>query len=277
MWFNILKDKWAMFTESILKDKWPTNRKKYVKFSNLDAINQRMVKFYLEKGKHKPQHRKVYVKQILIEMEKSSNARFDLEKFDEPLSIHGWEKYTSNKNPFKAKHPDNKTDFRYSYHHEELGVFVGSHFLGSIKKRGGFGRYGDIKSVITKIRSEGLPEGTYYARASPKGEHAIIFKIKPVKGKNYIYFFGYQNPKKQTPSGQTTKEQVIDLWNTGTDDDWFKNVYTMLDTKHFMQRDTPKQPSTGTQPVRRGRRGKSGRRRSTIDQSKLDRDDRRYM
>tara|TARA_A100001201_G_scaffold137165_1_gene126801 strand:+ start:1605 stop:2435 length:831 start_codon:yes stop_codon:yes gene_type:complete len=276
MWFNILKDKWAMFTKNILKDKWPTNRKKYVKFSNLDDINQRMVKFYLEKGKHKPQHRKVYVKQILVEMEKSSNARFDLEKFDEPLSFQGWEQITNDNNPFKAKHPD-RTGFEYSLLHRELKVFVGSHFLGSIKNRGGFGRYGDIKSVITRIRSEGLPEGTYYARASPTGNHAIIFEIKPVKGKNYIYFFGYQDPKKQTPSGQTTKEQVIDLWNTGTDKDWFKNVYTMLDTKHFMQRDTPKQPSTGTQPVRRGRRGKGGRRRSTIDQSKLDRDDRRYM
>ena len=212
---------------------------------------------------------------ILVEMQKSSNARFDIEKFDEPLSIYGWEEYTG-KNPFNATHPDTKTGFKHSYHHEELAVFVGSHFLGSIKKRGGFGKYGDIKNVITKIRSEGLPNGQYYARASPTGNHAIIFEIKPVKGKNYIYFFGYQDPAKQTPSGQTTKEQVIDLWNTGKDNSWFEHVFNMLDTKHFMQRDTPKQPSTGTQPVRRGRRGKSGRRRSTIDQSKLDRDDRRY-
>ena len=40
MWFNILKDKWAMLTEKILNDKLPTNRKKYVKFSNLDDIFQ---------------------------------------------------------------------------------------------------------------------------------------------------------------------------------------------------------------------------------------------
>jgi len=153
MWFNILKDKWAMFTKNILKDKWPTNRKKYVKFSNLDDINQRMVKFYLEKGKHKPQHRKVYVKQILVEMEKSSNARFDLEKFDEPLSFQGWEQITNDNNPFKAKHPD-RTGFEYSLLHRELKVFVGSHFLGSIKNRGGFGRYGD--NILVHMNPEEL-------------------------------------------------------------------------------------------------------------------------
>ena len=275
MWFNILKDKWAMLTEKILNDKLPTNRKKYVKFSNLDDINQRMVRFYLEKGKHKPQHRKVYLKQILTEMSKSSNTRFDLEKFDEPLSINGWERMASNNNPFGAKHPDK--GFNYSLHHRELGVLVGSHFLGSIVQRGGFGRYGDIKSVITRIRSEGLPKGKYYARASPTGVHAIIFEIKSALGKDYIYFFGYQNPQNEKPTTKTTKEQVIDLWGTGTDNNWFKNIYTMLDTKHFMQRDTPRQPFTGTQPTKRRRRGKGGGRRSTIDQTRLDRDDRRYI
>tara|TARA_R100000005_G_scaffold94670_1_gene73414 strand:+ start:466 stop:1185 length:720 start_codon:yes stop_codon:yes gene_type:complete len=238
MWFNILKDKWAMFTENILKDKWPTNRKKYVKFSNLDDINQRMVKFYLEKGKHKPQHRKVYVKQILIEMEKSSNARFDLEKFDIP---GGFKNYQAEREGWVIwKRPDRVTQQSHGLLHRELSVYLDAHFIGSLKKRGGKGKHGDIKSFITKVRSLGLPNGEYYARANPNHTQAVIFSITSEKGAPlpFITLFGYQCPYGCAETQKPKRgSNVIDLWNQGEDDFWMKKIKSMLDSKDYTGRD----------------------------------------
>ena len=230
MWFNILKDKWSMLTEKILNDKLPTNRKKYVKFSNLDDINQRMVRFYLEKGKYKPQHRKVYLKQILVEMEKGSNARFDLEKFDIPAEREGWIRWDN---------PDRVTGEQHGLLHRELTVYLDAHFVGSLKKRGGKGKHGDIKSFITKVRSEGLSNGDYYARANPNHNEAVIFSITTERGapQSLIKLFGYQCPfgcaETQKPKRGAN---VIDLWNQGEDNFWMKKIKSILDSKEYTGR-----------------------------------------
>ena len=44
-WFNIVKDNWVIFIDNVLKDKWPSNREKYVKFSNLDDTSRNAEKF----------------------------------------------------------------------------------------------------------------------------------------------------------------------------------------------------------------------------------------
>jgi hypothetical protein len=238
MWFNILKDKWGMLTEKILNDKLPINRKKYVKFSNLDDINQRMVRFYLEKGKHKPQHRKVYLKQILTEMSKSSNARFDIAKFDIP---GGYKNFEAEREGWVVwNSPDRVTGQKHGLLHKELTVYLDAHFIGSLKTRGGKGKHGDIKGFITKIRSMGLPNGNYYARANPNHNEAVIFSITTEKGapQPFIKLFGYQCPfgcaETQKPKRGSN---VIDLWNQGEDDFWMKKIKSMLDSKDYTGRD----------------------------------------
>ena len=85
-WLIILKgpkiftdEGWLELEKGIKADKVPANREKYVKFSNLDDINRRMVEYYLTKGKERPKCRKQYLEGIQSEMLRSSNARFDIE------------------------------------------------------------------------------------------------------------------------------------------------------------------------------------------------------
>ena len=63
----------------ILRDELPANREKYVRYSNLASINQRMVKYYLERGFEKPEKRKILIRGILEEMRRSSTARYDIQ------------------------------------------------------------------------------------------------------------------------------------------------------------------------------------------------------
>ena len=70
---------WRQLRDGIYRDELPLDRKKYVKYSNLASINQRMVKYYLERGMKRPERRKVLLKGILEEMLRSSTARFDIE------------------------------------------------------------------------------------------------------------------------------------------------------------------------------------------------------
>lgn len=70
---------WRQLNEGILRDELPANREKYVRYSNLASINQRMVKYYLERGFEKPEKRKILIRGILEEMRRSSTARYDIQ------------------------------------------------------------------------------------------------------------------------------------------------------------------------------------------------------
>ena len=65
--------------EGILSDELPRDRSKYVRFSNLAKINQKMVIYYLKRGFKMPEKRKQCLAGILEEMLRSSNARYDIE------------------------------------------------------------------------------------------------------------------------------------------------------------------------------------------------------
>ena len=65
---------WRQLNEGILRDELPANREKYVRYSNLASINQRMVKYYLERGFEKPEKRKILIRGILEEMRRSSKV-----------------------------------------------------------------------------------------------------------------------------------------------------------------------------------------------------------
>lgn len=77
----LIKNKmsWKKLKEGIVNDELPKDRTKYVRFSNLANINQRMVIYYLKLGFKRPENRATYLKGILEEMLRSSNARYDIE------------------------------------------------------------------------------------------------------------------------------------------------------------------------------------------------------
>ena len=75
---------WKKLKEGILNDELPRDRTKYVRYSNLASINQRMVIYYLKLGFRKPENRATYLKGILEEMLRSSNERYDIEDRGSP-------------------------------------------------------------------------------------------------------------------------------------------------------------------------------------------------
>ena len=75
---------WKKLKDGILNDELPRNRTKYVRYSNLASINQRMVIYYLKLGFKKPENRATYLKGILEEMLRSSNERYDIEDSGSP-------------------------------------------------------------------------------------------------------------------------------------------------------------------------------------------------
>jgi len=75
---------WAELKEGIFNDELPRDRTKYVRFSNLEDINKRMVIYYLKKGFRNPNERKLCLKGILEEMLRSSNERYDIEDSGQP-------------------------------------------------------------------------------------------------------------------------------------------------------------------------------------------------
>ena len=70
---------WKKLHEGILSDELPKDRTKYVRYTNLASINKRMVLYYLKAGYKKPERRQRFLKGILEEMLRSSNARYDIE------------------------------------------------------------------------------------------------------------------------------------------------------------------------------------------------------
>ncbi len=75
---------WKKLKDGILNDELPRDRTKYVRYSNLASINQRMVIYYLKLGFRKPENRATYLKGILEEMLRSSNERYDIEDSGSP-------------------------------------------------------------------------------------------------------------------------------------------------------------------------------------------------
>ena len=75
---------WQQLSEGIQADRLPKDRKKYVKYSNLGSINQRMVSYYLKRGIERPEMRNKLLKGILDEMLRSSNERYDVEDSGQP-------------------------------------------------------------------------------------------------------------------------------------------------------------------------------------------------
>lgn len=72
-------EEWKQLISDIKKDKFPKNRKKYFRFSNLDGINRRMVIGYLKRGIKNPKKRELCRKGIYDEMDKNSSHRGYLE------------------------------------------------------------------------------------------------------------------------------------------------------------------------------------------------------
>ena len=81
-WEDVLKApidlKWLKLIEGIKNDAMPKDKKKYVRYSNLDKINRNMVEYYFRIGKNKKK-RQSALNGILEEMLRSSNARYDIE------------------------------------------------------------------------------------------------------------------------------------------------------------------------------------------------------
>jgi hypothetical protein len=75
---------WKKLKDGILNDELPRDRTKYVRYSNLASINQRMVIYYLKLGFKKPENRATYLTGILEEMLRSSNERYDIEDSGNP-------------------------------------------------------------------------------------------------------------------------------------------------------------------------------------------------
>lgn len=75
---------WQELHRGIINDELPKDRTKYVRFTNLASINKRMVLYYLKEGYKKPDRRPRYLKGILEEMLRSSNARYDIEDRGSP-------------------------------------------------------------------------------------------------------------------------------------------------------------------------------------------------
>ncbi len=75
---------WKKLKDGILDDELPRDRTKYVRYSNLASINQRMVVYYLKLGFKKPEKRATYLNGILEEMLRSSNERYDIEDSGSP-------------------------------------------------------------------------------------------------------------------------------------------------------------------------------------------------
>lgn len=75
---------WKKLKDGILNDELPRDRTKYVRYSNLASINQRMVIYYLRLGFKKPEKRAIYLKGILEEMLRSSNERYDVQDSGRP-------------------------------------------------------------------------------------------------------------------------------------------------------------------------------------------------
>ena len=63
----------------VKEDRFPSDRKKYVKYSNLSDINRKMVNGYLKRGAKNPEKREQYIQGIADEMRRSSNERYELE------------------------------------------------------------------------------------------------------------------------------------------------------------------------------------------------------
>jgi len=70
---------WQSLKNGIVSDELPKDRNKYVRFSNLTKINQKMVIYYLKRGFRMPEKRKDCLRGILEEMLRSSNERYDIE------------------------------------------------------------------------------------------------------------------------------------------------------------------------------------------------------
>ena len=81
-WEYLLKapndSEWKLLINNIRDDSWPQNRKKYVRYTNLDKINKDMVEYYFKVGKN-PNKRMSSIEGILEEMRRSSNARYDIQ------------------------------------------------------------------------------------------------------------------------------------------------------------------------------------------------------
>ena len=89
-WLNILKISdgvWKKVIWGVLNDTLPQskttgsfNKKKYVKFSNLDSINKKVVKYYLNKGiGASDKVKEECMIGIKEEMARSSNERYDIQ------------------------------------------------------------------------------------------------------------------------------------------------------------------------------------------------------
>ena len=75
---------WKELKDGILNDDWPKDRTRYVRFSNLEPINKKMVIYYLKKGFRNPDERRNCLRGILEEMLRSSNERYDIEDSGRP-------------------------------------------------------------------------------------------------------------------------------------------------------------------------------------------------
>jgi hypothetical protein len=218
-------------------------------------------------------------------MEKGSNARFDLEKFQEPIGQGGWDSSV-----------ERGKDKYYQRRYDNLGKqwAINPHFFGSVLRRyvgersfqprikemtkidndehqfkghpelymQNLGNVDEFFEAFEKYAKENkLSNGRYIARAKPGNGNKVLVVYNSGK----IILTGFQPPMFTVDPTNT----VVNIWGDNENDyNWKKMVEQ---SKQILN---PPKPPT----VRQGkRRGKSGRRISTSRQKDLDRDDRRYM
>ena len=83
-WWSVMKasineETWLRLKEAITQDRYPKDRERYVRFTNLGPDNKKMVIYYLKRGISRESDRTRLHGGILEEMKRSSNTRYDIE------------------------------------------------------------------------------------------------------------------------------------------------------------------------------------------------------
>ena len=76
---SISEETWVRLKEAITQDRYPKDRERYVRFTNLGPDNKKMVVYYLKRGISRESDRTKLHNGILEEMKRSSNTRYDIE------------------------------------------------------------------------------------------------------------------------------------------------------------------------------------------------------
>ena len=219
-WEDVLKApidlKWLKLIEGIKNDAMPKNKKKYVRYSNLDKINRNMVEYYFRIGKNKKK-RQSALNGILEEMLRSSNARYDIEdKGGEDImrslkkkqtTLHGFDPklVESLVEPDKSnfwiapiKDPKIPNEEKSKLSDKMLDELARLNVGNKFTITSATGKTPDIWGTEPSFMLTGVPtslESKIYEMADKYGQDAIAVSAKGEKGAKFI-----------TPKGKVTWE-----------------------------------------------------------------------